>query len=88
MNTIDDFIEDLKKRIHQRWTKEDGSSGIGITAKQKRAIRQQALDHWKFETLRKEPQTKHSGSGDEHTGEFREFHFGDGLERISNRKSA
>jgi uncharacterized protein with von Willebrand factor type A (vWA) domain len=27
--------------------------------------------------------TKHSGSGDEHTGEFREFHFGDGLERIS-----
>jgi hypothetical protein len=34
MNTIDDFIEDLKKRIHQRRTKEDGSSGIGITAKQ------------------------------------------------------
>jgi hypothetical protein len=32
--TIDDFIEDLKKkRIHQRRIKEDGSSGIGITAK-------------------------------------------------------
>jgi hypothetical protein len=32
--TIDDFIEDLKKkRIHQRRTKEDGTSGIGITAR-------------------------------------------------------
>jgi hypothetical protein len=30
--------------------------------------------------------TKHSGSGDEHTGEF-EFHFGDGLERISLTES-
>jgi hypothetical protein len=35
MNTIlDDFIEDLKKKDTSRRTKEDGSSGIGITAKQ------------------------------------------------------
>jgi hypothetical protein len=32
--TIDDFRRLKEKRIHQRWTKEDGSSGIGITAKQ------------------------------------------------------
>jgi hypothetical protein len=31
--TIDDFIEDFKKRIKDE-LKEDGSSGIGITAKQ------------------------------------------------------
>jgi uncharacterized protein with von Willebrand factor type A (vWA) domain len=31
--------------------------------------------------------TKHSGNGDEHTGEFREFHFGDSLERISLTES-
>jgi hypothetical protein len=38
--TIDDFIEDLKKkRIHQRRTQEDGTSGIGI--RRERAIRQQ-----------------------------------------------
>jgi hypothetical protein len=41
--TIDDFRR-KEKRIHQRRTKEDGSSGIGITAKTERAIRQQALD--------------------------------------------
>jgi len=43
--TIDDFIEDLKKRGYIRdETREDGSSGLGITAKTERAIRQQALD--------------------------------------------
>ena len=43
--TIDDFIEDLKKKGYIRdELKEDGSSGIGITAKTERAIRQQALD--------------------------------------------
>jgi hypothetical protein len=41
--TIDDFIEDLKKkRIHQRRTQEDGTSGIGIYQTE-RAIRQQSI---------------------------------------------
>ena len=31
--------------------------------------------------------TKHTGIGDEHTGELREFHFGDGLEQISLTES-
>ncbi|TRX01570.1 vWA domain-containing protein [Flavobacterium gawalongense] len=89
--TIDDFIEDLKKKGYIRdELKDDGTSGIGITAKTERAIRQQALDTI-FGDLKRSGsgnhKTKHSGNGDEHTGEFREFHFGDGLERISLTES-
>ncbi|MFV5690263.1 vWA domain-containing protein [Flavobacterium sp. ZT3R25] len=89
--TIDDFIEDLKKKGYIRdELKDDGTSGIGITAKTERAIRQQALDNI-FGNLKRSGsgnhKTKHSGNGDEHTGEFREFHFGDGLDRISLTES-
>jgi uncharacterized protein with von Willebrand factor type A (vWA) domain len=89
--TIDDFIEDLKKKGYIREElKEDGSSGTGITAKTERAIRQQALDQI-FGNLKRSGngnhKTKHTGIGDEHTGELREFHFGDGLEQISLTES-
>ena len=89
--TIDDFIEDLKKKGYIREElKEDGSSGNGITAKTERAIRQQALDQI-FGNLKRSGngnhKTKHTGNGDEHTGELREFHFGDGLEQISLTES-
>ena len=89
--TIDDFVEDLKKKGYIRdQLKDDGTPGIGITAKTERAIRQQALDNI-FGNLNRSGsgnhKTKHSGNGDEHTGEFREFHFGDGLERISLTES-
>ena len=54
--TIDNFIEDLKKKGYIREEfKEDGTSGgIGITAKTERAIRQQALDQI-FGNLKKLP---------------------------------
>ena len=89
--TIDDFIEDLMKKGYIREElKEDGSSGTSITAKTERAIRQQALDQI-FGNLKRSGngnhKTKHSGTGDEHTGELREFHFGDGLEQISLTES-
>ena len=89
--TIDDFIEDLKKKGYIREElKDDGTAGIGITAKTERAIRQQALDNI-FGNLKRSGsgnhKTKQAGNGDEHTGEFREFHFGDGLERISLTES-
>ncbi|UPZ15110.1 vWA domain-containing protein [Flavobacterium humidisoli] len=89
--TIDDFIEDLKKKGYIRdEVKGDGSSGFGITAKTERAIRQQALDQI-FGNLKKSGtgnhKTKYAGNGDEHTGEFREFNFGDSLERISLTES-
>jgi hypothetical protein len=50
--TIDDFIEDLKKKGYIRdEVKEDGSSGFRITAKTERAICQQALiKFWEFKT--------------------------------------
>ncbi len=89
--TIDDFIEDLKKKGYIREElKDDGTSGIGITAKTEREIRQQALDQI-FGNLKRagagNHKTKHAGNGDEHTGEFREFSFGDALERISLTES-
>lgn len=89
--TIDDFIEDLKKKgFIREEIKDDGSGGLAITAKTERAIRQQALDQI-FGNLKRSGsgnhKTKYSGSGDEHTGEFREFHFGDNLERISLTES-
>ena len=89
--TIDDFIEDLKKKGYIRdELKEDGTSGTGITAKTERAIRQQALDQI-FGNLKRSGngnhKTKYSGSGDEQTGDFREYHFGDSLESISLTES-
>ncbi|MBE99422.1 VWA domain-containing protein [Flavobacterium coralii] len=89
--TIDDFIEDLKKKGYIRdETKEDGSGGLKITAKTERNIRQQALKQI-FGNLNKSGsgnhKTKYSGAGDEHTGEYREYRFGDGLERISLTES-
>lgn len=89
--TIDDFIEDLKKKGYIKdETKEDGTGGLKITAKTERSIRQQALKQI-FGNLKKSGsgnhKTKYSGSGDEHTGEFREYRFGDGLDRISLTES-
>ena len=90
--TIDDFIEDLKAKGYiKEEFKDDGTSGgIGITAKTEREIRQSALDQI-FGNLKKSGngnhKTKHSGNGDEHTGEYRDFQFGDGLERISLTES-
>lgn len=89
--TIDDFIEDLKKKGYIKdETKDDGSGGLKITAKTERSIRQQALNQI-FGNLNRSGsgnhKTKHAGSGDEHTGEFREYHFGDGLDRIALTES-
>jgi Ca-activated chloride channel family protein len=89
--TIDDFIADLKKKGYIREElKDDGTSGTGITAKTERAIRQQALDQI-FGNLNKSGsgnhKTKYSGSGDELTGEFRPYHFGDALETIALTES-
>lgn len=89
--TIDDFIEDLKAKGYIREEIDgDGNSGNVITGKTEKAIRQAALDTI-FGNLQKSGsgnhKTKSSGNGDEHTGEFREYHFGDSLERISLSES-
>ena len=89
--TIEDFIEDLKKKGYIREEFDpDGNGGMAITAKTERAIRQQALNQI-FGKLRKSRSgnhsTKHQGLGDEHTGEFRNFNYGDSLDKISMTES-
>lgn len=87
--SIEDFIEDLKKK---RLIRDDngkngnGPGGTVITAKMERIIRQSALEQI-FGNLKRgstgNHKTKFAGRGDEHTGEFRPYHFGDSLELIS-----
>ncbi len=89
--TIDDFVEDLKKRGYiKQEIKPDGKGKMSITAKTERAIRKNALDQI-FGKLKKNGQgnhkTKTSGIGDEHTGDLRSFQFGDALDSISMTES-
>lgn len=89
--TIDDFIEDLKKKGYIREEiKPDGSGGTAITAKTERAIRKQALKHI-FGKIKKSGAGNHKskspGIGDEHTGDFRAYQFGDNLDKVSITES-
>ena len=89
--TLDDFVEDLKKRGYiKEEIKPDGSMAQAITAKTERAIRKNALDQI-FGKIRKKGsgshKTKSSGAGDEHTGDLRSFQFGDPIENINVTES-
>jgi len=88
--TMEDFIEDLKKRGYLRDPDDQQGGAPVITAKTERAIRQNALNQI-FNNLRKSGsgnhKTKHLGKGDEHTGELRDYQFGDPLENISMTES-
>lgn len=67
-----------------------GEGKISITAKLERLIRQRALDQI-FGKLKRQGAGNHktgkSGHGDEHTGDLREYRYGDGLENISMTES-
>lgn len=98
--TIDDFIEDLKAKGFLREEFEQGEGGEGegtpgegslsITAKMERLIRQRALDQI-FGKIKRSGSGNHrtgkTGLGDEHTGDFREYRYGDSLDRISMTES-
>tara|TARA_R110002033_G_scaffold26394_5_gene60318 strand:- start:32224 stop:33375 length:1152 start_codon:yes stop_codon:yes gene_type:complete len=100
--TIDDFIEDLKSKGFLREEFKDGGGddsdgeegqgggNLSITAKMERIIRQRALEQI-FGKLKRSGSGNHktgkSGQGDEHTGEFRAYRYGDGLEHISMTES-
>ncbi|MDL5511855.1 VWA domain-containing protein [Arenibacter sp. M-2] len=96
--TIDDFIEDLKAKGYLREDPKegdgDGTGGkeadLSITAKMERIIRQAALNQI-FGKIKRSGSGNHktglSGRGDEHMGEYREYKFGDSLERISMTES-
>ena len=90
--TLKDFEEDLKKQGYIK--EEDNPNGpdgkLSITAKTERAIRQRALNQI-FGKLRKSGsgnhQTKKIGIGDEATGEFRNYQFGDSIDSVSMTES-
>ncbi|MAZ26182.1 MAG: hypothetical protein CL868_03765 [Cytophagaceae bacterium] len=89
--TLDDFIEELKEKGYIREEiKPDGNGGMSITAKTEKAIRKRALEQI-FGKLKKNAAGNHRtsqlGRGDEQTGEFREYRFGDALERVSITES-
>jgi len=89
--TMEDFIEDLKKKGYLREEiQPDGLGGLAITAKTERALRKNAMDQI-FGKIRKNGignhKSKKSGQGDEATGEFRDFQFGDSFENISITES-
>ena len=89
--TIEDFIEDLKNKGYIREELDDDGKGSPvITAKTERLIRQKALEQI-FGNIKKSAsgnhKSKYRGMGDEHTGELREFKFGDGIEKISLTES-
>ncbi|MHA7862890.1 vWA domain-containing protein [Flagellimonas marinaquae] len=67
-----------------------GGGNLSITAKLERMLRQRALDQI-FGKIKRSGSGNHktgkSGKGDEHTGEFREYQFGDSLEHISMTES-
>ena len=90
--SLDDFIEDLKKKgyLKEEIDPQKGGNGLKITAKTERAIRQKALDQIFGKLKRSQSgnhKTKSIGQGDEHTGEFRNYHYGDALEHISMTES-
>ena len=89
--TMEDFIEDLKKKGYLREEiQPDGNGQLSITAKTERVLRKNAMDQI-FGNIRKNGagnhKSKKSGQGDESTGEFRDFQFGDSLENISITES-
>jgi Ca-activated chloride channel family protein len=89
--TMEDFIEDLKKKGYLREEIEpDGKGQLSITAKTERVLRKNAMEQI-FGNIRKSGQGNHkskkSGQGDEATGEFRDFQFGDSIEHISMTES-
>jgi uncharacterized protein with von Willebrand factor type A (vWA) domain len=95
--TIDDFIEDLKKKgyIREEFKPDgkgqgDGDGKTSITEKLERQLRKRALDQI-FGKLKRSGagnhKTKHVGRGDEQAGEFRNYQFGDALSHISMTES-
>ena len=89
--TLDDFIQELKDKGYIREEiKPDGNSKTSITAKTENALRKKALNQI-FGKLKKQGlgnhKSKNVGVGDERTGDYREFQFGDTLENIAITES-
>lgn len=95
--TIENFIEDLKNKgyIREELIPSDHGQGPGkqgnkITEKLERSLRKRALDQI-FGKLKRggagDHKTSYTGRGDEKAGEYRQYQFGDPLDRISVTES-
>ena len=95
--SIEDFIEDLKKKgyIREEFRTDGRGKGSGkgmntMTEKLERSLRKRALEQI-FGKIKRSGagnhKTKHTGRGDEQAGEFRNYQFGDSLEQISMTES-
>ena len=90
--SIDDFIEDLKEKAYIQPSSGSGGKGDGfsLTAKTEKLLREHALNQI-FGQLKKTSSGNHktnkSGLGQDHTGEFKAYQFGDGLDRIAVTES-
>src|SRR5210317_36482 len=92
--TIDDFIEDLKQKAYiqpKSGAKGDGKGdGFTLTPKTDKLLREYALKQI-FGNLKKTAagnhKTKSTGAGQESTGEFKSYQFGDPLEKIAMTES-
>ncbi|MCW9038007.1 MULTISPECIES: VWA domain-containing protein [Altibacter] len=95
--SIDDFIEDLKKRgyIREEFRPDGSGNGDGkgsntMTEKLERSLRKRALEQI-FGKLKRSGsgnhKTRYTGRGDEQAGEYRDYQFGDRLEQISMTES-
>ena len=95
--SIEDFIEDLKKKgyIREEYKTDGRGKGSGkgkntMTEKLERSLRKRALEQI-FGKIKRSGagnhKTKRTGRGDEQAGEFRNYQFGDSLEQISMTES-
>ena len=92
--TVDDFIEDLKQKAYIQPKSGKGGDGKGegfaLTPKTEKLLREHALKQI-FCNLKKtssgDHKTKSTGSGQENTGEFKAYQFGDPLEKIAITES-
>ena len=83
--TIDDFVNDLlEKAFVQPKGGEDDGEGMQLTAKTEKLLREHALKQI-FGKLRKakgQHRTQKLGQGEDQTGEYKAYQFGDALEKI------
>ena len=90
--TIEDFIEDLKNKsfIEPKIGNGGKGDGFALTPKTEKLLREHALNQI-FGQLKKTGSGNHktskTGQGQDHTGEFKAYQFGDGLEKIAVTES-
>ena len=90
--TIDDFIEDLLKKSYIKQNNQKGGNGEGLslTPKTEKLLREHALKQI-FGKLKKSKTGNHKtqkiGHGEDNTGEYKAYQFGDPLEKIDITQS-